>query len=257
MLAHAEALEFEQAAEVRNQLSALSSVLHQQAVEANSGGSFDKDADILAVKVQGGRACVNLAMVRGGRHLGDRPYFPTHVEEATGIGASIEATGRGGRRRACSTPEVQVLEAFIAQHYVGTGVPPLLVLSHAVDKTLIEALSAHAGVKVGVQHQPRAQRRGWLEMSVHGAETRARAPARRGRLAAGSHARARRCARSDLRRAGAAAHRVLRHQPHRGRGDAGVVRRVREPQDAKCTVPALQHRRRSPAATTTPRCDRC
>ncbi len=169
MLAHAEALEFEQAAEVRNQLGALSSVLHQQAVEANSGGSFDKDADILAVKVQGGRACVNLAMVRGGRHLGDRPYFPTHVEEATGIGVSIEAPAEGdpGAR---VEPEVQVLEAFIAQHYVGTGAPPLLVLSHAVDKSLIEALSAHAGVKISVQHQPRAQRRSWLEMSVHGAE---------------------------------------------------------------------------------------
>ncbi len=169
MLAHSEALEFEQAAEVRNQLGALSSVLHQQAVEANSGGSFDKDADILAVKVQGGRACVNLAMVRGGRHLGDRPYFPTHVEEATEIGASIDAPAdddAGARVE----PEVQVLEAFIAQHYVGTGAPPLLVLSHAVDKALIEALSAHSGVKVGVQHQPRAQRRSWLDMSIHGAE---------------------------------------------------------------------------------------
>ena len=181
MLAHSEALEFEQAAEIRNQLRALANVLHQQSVEANSGASFDKDADILAVKVQGGRACVNLAMVRGGRHLGDRPYFPAHLDEATALHAAADDAAlpgdEAGERSSQSSddqpapsPEVQVLEAFIAQHYVGVGVPPLLVLSHAVDRGLIDALSAHCRVKVSVQHQPRAQRRSWLEMSVQGAE---------------------------------------------------------------------------------------
>ncbi len=169
MMAFAEVLQFEQAAEVRNQLAALSQVLHQQSVEDNSGVST-KDVDILAVKVQGGRACVNLAMVRGGRHLGDRPYFPVHVDDATSLAAGDEAAEPGNA--APPAAEALVLEAFIAQHYLDGGMPPLLVLSHAVDKSLIEALSAHSGIKVNVQHQPRDARRVWLDMCIKGADLR-------------------------------------------------------------------------------------
>jgi excinuclease ABC subunit C len=166
MMAHADALQFEKAAEIRDQIGALSRVLHRQAVEDNTGVST-KDADILAVRVEGGRACVNLAMVRGGRHLGDRPYFPAHVEDATVL-AGDGAEGEGAGQPASA--EVQVLEAFIAQHYLDGGVPPLLVLSHAVDKTLIDALSQHSGVKVTAQHQPRDARRAWLDMCIQGAQ---------------------------------------------------------------------------------------
>jgi excinuclease ABC subunit C len=165
MMAHAEVLEFELAAQARNQISALSRVLHQQSVEASSLSAADRDVDILAVKVQGGRACVNLAMVRGSRHLGDRAYFPTHVDDATALGVDdVE------ERTAAASPEVLVLEAFIAQHYIGQPVPPLLLLSHAVDPELVEAVGQAAGVKVRTQHQPREQRRIWLEMAVKGAE---------------------------------------------------------------------------------------
>ena len=164
MMVHADALQFEQAAEIRNQISALSRVLHQQAVEDNTGVTT-KDADVIAVRVEGGRACVNLAMVRGGRHLGDRPYFPKHVEDAVEIGPDDdEAHGRS------ASPEVQVLEAFIAQHYLDAGVPPLLVLSHAVDKALLEAVSLQSGTRVTAQHQPREPRRAWLDMCITGAQ---------------------------------------------------------------------------------------
>lgn len=156
MMAHADALHFEKAAEIRDQLGALSRVLHQQAVEDNSGVTT-KDADILAARVEGGRACVNLAMVRGGRHLGDRPYFPAHVDDAAELGEEKPA-------------EVQVLEAFIAQHYLDGAAPPLLVMSHPVERELVEALSATGGAKVFAQHQPRGQRRAWLDMCEQGAQ---------------------------------------------------------------------------------------
>ena len=174
MMASAEALDFEKAAEVRDRIGALSRVLHQQSVEVSSLSASDKDVDVIAVKVGGGRACVNLAMVRGGRHLGDRASFPTHVDD----GAAINAEGRAAEAAEVGddapavrqSAEAAVLEAFIAQHYVGQAVPPQLVLSHAVDESLIEALSEMAGVRVRVQHQPREQRRLWLEMAAKGAE---------------------------------------------------------------------------------------
>jgi excinuclease ABC subunit C len=168
MMARADALQFEQAAEIRNQIGALSRVLHQQAVEDNTGVTT-KDADILAVKVEGGRACVNLAMVRGGRHLGDRPYFPKHVEDAMDL-ADDEENSSDAAPIERPSPEVRVLEAFIAQHYIEGGVPPLLVLSHAVDKGLIDALSTQTGVKITAQTQPREPRRAWLDMCITGAK---------------------------------------------------------------------------------------
>jgi len=156
MMAHAERLEFEQAAELRNQVAALSNVLHQQSVDNVS----DRDVDILAVKVQGGRACVNLAMVRGGRHLGDRPYFPVHVEDAAGVYTEDDEGAA-----AAPSVEAQVLEAFVAQHYLNVPIPPSLVVSEPVNKNLIKALSIQSGVKVTAVHQPREQRRQWLEMA--------------------------------------------------------------------------------------------
>ncbi|TWG34613.1 excinuclease ABC subunit C [Acidovorax delafieldii] len=170
MMAHSDKLEFEQAAEVRNQIQALSRVLHQQSIETVD----DKDVDILAVRVQGGRACVNLAMVRGGRHLGDRPYFPVHVEDAAAV---FEEEGGDGADETVATPsrpvrpvEALVLEAFIAQHYIGVPVPPLLVTSVPVDKALLDALTEQSGLRVNAIHQPREQRRAWLDMAQKNAD---------------------------------------------------------------------------------------
>ncbi len=187
MSANAEALQFEKAAELRDQIAALSRVLHQQSVEQSSLSARDKDVDILAVRVHGGRACVNLAMVRGGRHLGDRAYFPAHVEEAAAVAVEDDEgdegqEGQEGQEGSvhdedanaaapAQTPvEVRVLEAFIAQHYPGSPIPSQLVSSHAISALLAEALCQAAGYRVHVQHNPREQRRTWLQMAEKGAD---------------------------------------------------------------------------------------
>ncbi len=188
MLAHAEQLQFEQAAELRNQITALSRVLHQQSIETLT----DKDVDILAVRVQGGRACVNLAMVRGGRHLGDRAYFPVHLEDANALQAAFSDLAEGADKQLemgvgdetdqgvdsdnnndsdLSLPvEVLVLQAFIAQHYLDVPVPPVLVTSSPVDRILLDALCTQAGVRISAVHQPREQRRAWLDMAKNNAQ---------------------------------------------------------------------------------------
>ncbi|WP_175881896.1 excinuclease ABC subunit UvrC [Burkholderia sp. BCC0044] len=192
MHAFAAELKFEQAAAVRNQMSSLATVLHQQAIEV--GG--DSDVDILAVVALGGRVCVNLAMVRGGRHLGDKAYFPTHVESALtlaegGLGEeaepaeAVDATldtpvdavpdqpaeeAGGARGTAAASVEAEVLDAFIAQHYLGNRVPPVLVVSHApASRDLLALLSEQAGHKVSLVRQPQGQRRAWLSMAEQNA----------------------------------------------------------------------------------------
>ncbi|WLI91653.1 excinuclease ABC subunit UvrC [Massilia sp. R2A-15] len=147
----AEQLKFEQAAAVRNQIQSLSKVLHQQSMETTG----DADVDIIAVVVQGGRACVNLAMVRGGRHLGDRAYFPTQVAEAVTE----------------SSIEVEVLAAFLAQHYTEKFIPGTLILNIEFDQpALMAALAEQCGHRINLIFQPEKQRRQWLELAQKGAE---------------------------------------------------------------------------------------
>jgi len=159
MLAHADALAFEEAAQVRNQISALSKVLHQQSIESVD----ETDVDVLAVKVQGGRACVNLAMIRGGRHLGDRAYFPSHVDDAVAMGDASDGD-------VAVSVEERVLAAFVAQHYIEAPAPRVVVCSPSLPKALTDGLSAHVGFKLHWVYQPKSERKIWLEMAQRNAE---------------------------------------------------------------------------------------
>lgn len=175
MLAHSEKFEYEQAAQIRNQIAALAKVLEQQAMES----ADERDVDILAVHVHGGRACVNLAMVRGGRHLGDRAYFPSQLEDALALASASEQAGVTEDADGVTVGEeghsgwhsaqAQILSAFMAQHYADQALPSAIVLSDAVDPVLLQALSAQAGRKILTTTQPRGQRRIWLELAQQGA----------------------------------------------------------------------------------------
>ncbi|RPH60751.1 MAG: excinuclease ABC subunit UvrC, partial [Burkholderiales bacterium] len=107
MRAAAADLRFEEAAQLRDRLSALARMQSRQSMET----AHDVEADVIAAVVRGGRVCVNLAMVRGGRHLGDKACFPVHAADAGDAGTLEE-----------------IVEAFVAQHYDGLPVPPVLVV---------------------------------------------------------------------------------------------------------------------------------
>ncbi|MDD3758513.1 MAG: excinuclease ABC subunit UvrC [Advenella sp.] len=148
MMAASDALEFEQAAVLRDQMHALATVLHQQSMEEAGGG----DVDIIAVEMLGGKVCVNLAMVRGGRHLGDKAFFPAQTDG--------------------DTPS-DVLSAFVAQHYLDNVMPALLVCSHPLaEPELLDMLNEHAAGRVKVRLQTRVQgiKKAWLEQAVKNAQ---------------------------------------------------------------------------------------
>jgi excinuclease ABC subunit C len=167
MYAYSERLEFEQAASIRNQMSALSTLQHQQVMD-NQG---DQNVDIIALVKVGELVVLNLAMVRGGRHLGDRPYRPAHTE-----GASLS----------------EVLEAFITQHYdsdalkmptvilinldvldfdaLNSAIPLLNTLTLDNKHALQSLLKQRAGHNVVILHKPQGARRLWLEQATRNAE---------------------------------------------------------------------------------------
>ena len=143
MMAHSAALEFEKAAILRDQIAALSNILHQQTVDTTGS---QVDCDIICVKIQNNVVCVNLAMVRGSRHLGDRAYFPTLPK-----GGEID--------------ELEIFEAFVSQHYESLSVPSLIITDVSGDKEELETLLSELSErKVSVVHNPTGIRRQWLEM---------------------------------------------------------------------------------------------
>ncbi|WP_090959547.1 excinuclease ABC subunit UvrC [Nitrosospira sp. Nsp18] len=144
----ADSQEYEQAALFRDQIQSLRKIREKQFVD--SGKALD--ADVVACVAEangGGRACVNLAMVRGGRHLGDKSFFPQNAE-------------------GYDPPEM--VEAFLTQHYFNRSVPNLIIVGEKVQRDILQAaLAEQSGHKVVINCNPIGERRMWLDMAAENA----------------------------------------------------------------------------------------
>jgi excinuclease ABC subunit C len=141
MNAAAGALRYEEAAQHRDQIRMLQRVLSGQAAESTGAA----DTDIVVVVEREGVWCVTLAMVRGGRHLGDRSFFP---QNASGSDATT------------------VLEAFLTQHYAVQPIPGRVVCDQLEAPPLMEAaLAGIAQRPVKVVSRPVGESRTWLDMA--------------------------------------------------------------------------------------------
>jgi excinuclease ABC subunit C len=141
MHAAADARQYEAAAMYRDQVQALRKVQEKQFVESGS----ETEADVVALAAKSGLTCVNLTMIRGGRHLGDRSLFPQNAE-----GHAPEA----------------ILEAFLTQHYSDKPVPPLILMNLNLDsENLAAILSEQARHAVKIVTNPIGERRVWLNMA--------------------------------------------------------------------------------------------
>ncbi|HYN53730.1 MAG TPA: excinuclease ABC subunit UvrC [Methylotenera sp.] len=138
--------EYEMAAVYRNRMQALRQVQAKQFVS-----DFNvSDADVIACAELHGQHCINLVMIRGGRHLGDRSYMPKNTE-----GETLENS----------------MEAFLGQHYVAQNTPPLIVVGIKIETTVLEeALSEQAGRKVKINTNAIGDKRVWLKMAQTNAE---------------------------------------------------------------------------------------
>ena len=144
----AAALAFERAARIRDKIARLQQLQARQFVESATAG----DIDVVAAASEGGLIAVNVVMIRGGRHVGDRTFFPRHADAVDPTALAL------------------VVPAFLEQHYVERPVPPTIIVPDVADHAaLAEVLSAQANQKVDIVGNPGGERRVWLAMALQNA----------------------------------------------------------------------------------------
>ncbi len=144
-----EALAFEQAAQFRDQIQALHHAQDTQIMDSHQA----EDVDIIVAVAQGGSLCVNLAMVRGGRHLGDRPQFPQNSHQLELDKATLS----------------EVLSAFVEAHYANHPAPGRVLVNVPVDDAVTETLTGILGRPLPMALPYYAQHKAWVELAVSNA----------------------------------------------------------------------------------------
>ena len=145
-----ENLEFEKAAEIRDQVKSLREIQEQQGVISNQG-----QADIVAIVNEGDQIGISVLSVRGGKVLGAKNYFPK-VGGETDLGV--------------------ILSAFLSQYYIRSQLQhdfpnEIIVNHHLRDRTLLEeVLTELIGRSISIKSQVRTQRAQWLEIAISNAK---------------------------------------------------------------------------------------
>ena len=138
-------LAFERAARIRDKIQRLQQLQSRQFVESATAG----DIDVVAATAEENVVAVNVVMIRGGRHVGDRTFFPRGADAFT---------------------PAEAVPAFLAQHYVERPVPPTIVAPDAGDvEALADVLSMQSSRKVDIVTNPGGERRVWLTMATQNA----------------------------------------------------------------------------------------
>ena len=142
-------LQFEEAAQLRDQIGLLRRVQDQQSMEGGSG-----DVDVIAAFVNPGGACVHLISVRSGRVLGSKNFFPQ-------VGIEEEVA--------------EVMSAFLSQYYLGSSerdLPAELIVNVIPEdhEALLDALDTLRGRQLSISHRVRGTRARWQQLAVTNAE---------------------------------------------------------------------------------------
>ncbi len=146
MMSAAELEQYELAAVYRDRMQSLRQVQAKQFVSDFAVN----DADVIACVSNEGQHCVNLVMIRGGRHLGDKSFFPKNADDG-----ELEETMR----------------AFLEQYYVSQKMPPLIIIGVPIEtEALEEVFTQQAGRKVRINTNPVGDKRVWMKMAETNAE---------------------------------------------------------------------------------------